>query len=125
MRAAIERSVPHGRSDHGRENDVGAWQNVPECVAARWNELEPGFTRIAHNHPRVAKSARQLFNMSENERSGVISTANTYLARFAEPIMGQDTSACDWRIGDLVSAAKPVSLYLVVRRSGLMRRCDC
>ena len=51
-------------------------------------------------HPTVAKSARQLFNMSENERSGVVSTANTYLARFAEPIMGEVTSACDWHIGE-------------------------
>jgi tRNA-splicing ligase RtcB len=55
MRTAIERAVPHGRSDGGGSNDVGAWRTLPPDVAAAWKPLEPRFQAVAARHKRVGK----------------------------------------------------------------------
>src|SRR3984957_1235280 len=65
-------------------------------------------------HPVVASAARELMNKSENERSGVLSTAMSFLGLYRDPVVAQVTSRCDWRIADLMHAPHPVSLYLVV-----------
>jgi type IV secretion system protein VirD4 len=72
-------------------------------------------------HPVVASVARELLNKSDNERSGVLSTAMSFLALYRDPTVAQVTSRCDWRIDDLVSAERPVSLYLVVPPSDISR----
>lgn len=72
-------------------------------------------------HPVVASSARELLNKSDNERSGVLSTAMSFLGLYRDPVVASVTSRCDWRIADLVSASKPVSLYLVVPPSDINR----
>lgn len=72
-------------------------------------------------HPVVAQSARELLNKSENERSGVLSTALSFLTLYRDPTVARATSACDWRIDDLVSNEHPVSLYLVVPPSDISR----
>lgn len=72
-------------------------------------------------HPVVASAARELLNKSENERSGVLSTAMSFLGLYRDPTVAAVTSACDWRIADLVDAAHPVSLYLVVPPSDISR----
>lgn len=72
-------------------------------------------------HPVVASAARELLNKSENERSGVLSTAMSFLALYRDPTVAAVTSACDWRIADLIEADRPVSLYLVVPPSDISR----
>ncbi|WP_027583752.1 conjugal transfer protein TraG [Bradyrhizobium sp. Ai1a-2] len=72
-------------------------------------------------HPVVAATARELLNKSENERSGVLSTAVSFLGLYRDPIVSRNTEGCDWRIADLVSADKPVTLYLVVPPSDISR----
>lgn len=72
-------------------------------------------------HPVVAATARELLNKSENERSGVLSTAVSFLGLYRDPLVSRNTESCDWRIVDLVSAAKPVTLYLVVPPSDISR----
>ncbi|WP_428393473.1 conjugal transfer protein TraG [Lichenicoccus sp.] len=72
-------------------------------------------------HPVVASSAREVLNKSENERSGVLSTAMSFLGLYRDPTVAAVTSRCDWRIADLVSAEHPVSLYLVVPPSDISR----
>ncbi|PQA89294.1 conjugal transfer protein TraG [Hyphococcus luteus] len=72
-------------------------------------------------HPVVAQAARELLNKSENERSGVLSTAMSFLGLYRDPTIARVTSACDWRIADLMTAEKPVSLYLVVPPSDISR----
>ena len=72
-------------------------------------------------HPVVASAARELLNKSENERSGVLSTAMSFLGLYRDPTVAAVTSACDWRIGDLVDGERPVSLYLVVPPSDISR----
>ena len=72
-------------------------------------------------HPIVASAAREILNKSENERSGVLSTAMSFLGLYRDPTVAAVTSACDWRIADLVDAGRPVSLYLVVPPSDISR----
>ncbi|MCC4232633.1 conjugal transfer protein TraG [Sphingobium soli] len=72
-------------------------------------------------HPVVASAARELLNKSDNERSGVLSTAMSFLGLYRDPVIAQVTRACDWRIRDLVDSAGPVSLYLVVPPSDISR----
>lgn len=72
-------------------------------------------------HPVVAQTARELLNKSENERSGVLSTAMSFLGLYRDPVVADVTSRCDWRIADLVESARPVSLYLVVPPSDISR----
>ncbi|MBN9237235.1 MULTISPECIES: conjugal transfer protein TraG [Phyllobacteriaceae] len=72
-------------------------------------------------HPVVASAAREVLNKSENERSGVLSTAMSFLGLYRDPTVAAATSACDWRIADLMDADRPVSLYLVVPPSDISR----
>ncbi|HLP67702.1 MAG TPA: conjugal transfer protein TraG [Rhizobium sp.] len=72
-------------------------------------------------HPVIASSARELLNKSDNERSGVLSTAMSFLGLYRDPVVARVTARCDWRIADLVGGRKPVSLYLVVPPSDINR----
>ena len=72
-------------------------------------------------HPVIASSARELLNKSDNERSGVLSTAMSFLGLYRDPVVAKVTARCDWRIADLVAADRPVSLYLVVPPSDINR----
>ena len=72
-------------------------------------------------HPVVASAAREVLNKSENERSGVLSTAMSFLGLYRDPTVAAVTSRCDWRIADLVEAGHPVSLYLVIPPSDISR----
>jgi len=79
------------------------------------NHLENG------PHPVVASAAREVLNKADNERSGVLSTAMSFLGLYRDPTVAAVTSRCDWRIADLIAAEHPVSLYLVVPPSDINR----
>jgi type IV secretion system protein VirD4 len=72
-------------------------------------------------HPVVAETARELMNQSENELSGVLSTALRFLSLYRDPVIAEVTSRSDFRIEDMVSGDRPLSLYLVVPPSDLSR----
>jgi type IV secretion system protein VirD4 len=72
-------------------------------------------------HPVVASAARELLNKSDNERSGVLSTAMSFLGLYRDPVIAAVTRRCDWRISDLVDPRTPVTLYLVVPPSDISR----
>ncbi len=72
-------------------------------------------------HPVVASAARELLNKSENERSGVLSTAMSFLGLYRDPVVAKVTARCDWRIADIVEGGRPTTLYLVVPPSDISR----
>ncbi|RUV82369.1 conjugal transfer protein TraG [Mesorhizobium sp. M5C.F.Ca.IN.020.14.1.1] len=72
-------------------------------------------------HPVVASAARELLNKSDNERSGVLSTAMSFLGLYRDPVVATVTSCCDWRIAEIVAAERPTTLYLVVPPSDINR----
>ncbi|MBZ6379388.1 conjugal transfer protein TraG [Pacificimonas flava] len=72
-------------------------------------------------HPVIASAARELLNKSDNERSGVLSTAMSFLGLYRDPVIAEVTRRCDWRIADMVKATVPTTLYLVVPPSDINR----
>ncbi len=72
-------------------------------------------------HPVMASTARELLNKSDNERSGVLSTAMSFLGLYRDPVVAEVTRRCDWRITDLIAEVRPATLYLVVPPSDISR----
>ena len=72
-------------------------------------------------HPVIASAARELLNKSDNERSGVLSTAMSFLGLYRDPVVAELTRRCDWRIADIVGGPQPSTLYLVVPPSDIAR----
>ena len=72
-------------------------------------------------HPGIASAARELLNKSDNERSGVLSTAMSFLGLYRDPVAAEVTRRCDWRIADMVGGKHPTTLYLVVPPSDINR----
>jgi type IV secretion system protein VirD4 len=72
-------------------------------------------------HPVIASAARELLNKSDNERSGVLSTAMSFLGLYRDPVVAEVTRRCDWRIADIVGGTRPTTLYLVVPPSDINR----
>jgi tRNA-splicing ligase RtcB len=54
LRSAIERAVPHGRKPGAR--DPGAWSKAPGSVNTAWAQLEPEFTELCRDYPKLAKT---------------------------------------------------------------------
>ncbi len=72
LRAAIERAVPHGRTNDGRKGDKGAWGNPPERVRAAWAELEPGYRALVAKVPRLDRGPAV-------EHLGTLGTGNHFI----------------------------------------------
>lgn len=72
-------------------------------------------------HPVVASAARELLNKSENERSGVLSTAMSFLGLYRDPVIAEVTRRSEWRIADIVNDKRPITLYFVVPPSDISR----
>lgn len=54
IRSAIERAVPHGRTNHGGPGDRGAWHEVRQHNAEVWiAELKPRYDAIVTKHPKL------------------------------------------------------------------------
>jgi tRNA-splicing ligase RtcB len=74
VRRAIERAVPHGRTDRGGPADRGAWGNPPAPVgrAARTLLDDPRFRQLSEAYPSIAhrRAAHQL---------GTLGTGNHFI----------------------------------------------
>src|ERR1022692_4249906 len=60
-------------------------------------------------------------NKSEEERSGILSTALAFLGLYSDPIVARNTADSDFRMRDLMQAEHPMSLYIVVPDSDRLR----
>ena len=72
-------------------------------------------------HPVVASIGRELFNKSENELSGVVSTSMSFLSLYRDPVVAKNTSSSDFAISDLMNGERAVSLYIVIPPSDVER----
>src|SRR5689334_14036078 len=54
LRTAIEKAVPHGRTNQGKSGDRGAWHRLPDSVQDTWGTLAKGYERIVLRHPGAA-----------------------------------------------------------------------
>jgi tRNA-splicing ligase RtcB len=70
IRSAIEQSVPHGRSDNGGVNDVGAHTaatNAPDSLA-------DGLRRLVNKHPKLDRASRRAWH-----HCGTLGTGNHFI----------------------------------------------
>lgn len=72
IRSAIEKAVPHGRTDNGGRNDRGAWGDPPSTVEIAWMGLEPRYLKILSRHPKLKHHAQQ-------KHLGTLGTGNHFI----------------------------------------------
>jgi tRNA-splicing ligase RtcB len=53
IRRAIEKAVPHGRTDHGGKRDKGAWGEIPRRQVGVWRQLEIGYKAVIEKYPKL------------------------------------------------------------------------
>jgi len=53
IRTAIEKAVPHGRTDNGGKSDRGAWANAPAHHLDVWAKMEPAYKAIIEKYPKL------------------------------------------------------------------------
>jgi tRNA-splicing ligase RtcB (3'-phosphate/5'-hydroxy nucleic acid ligase) len=58
IRSAIEKAVPHGRTDNGGKNDRGAWSDAPSHHLDVWGKMEPDYKAIVEKYPRLDHKQR-------------------------------------------------------------------
>lgn len=69
-------------------------------------------TGRAEVHPEVLHAAKSYLSGELRLRSGIKATAESFFGLFADPIVASKTACSDFRIGDLMCADRPVTLYL-------------
>src|SRR5262249_53537154 len=72
MRHAIERAVPHGRTNQGGKNDRGAWSTLPAPVVIAWKKLSPEYDRLAEKHPVIGSG-------NDVNQLGTLGTGNHFI----------------------------------------------
>ena len=73
IRSAIEKAVPHGRTNHGAKGDRGAWHDIPEASASVWaSSLKPVYDSIREKH-------RSLDRGSDVNHLGTLGTGNHFI----------------------------------------------
>ena len=75
------------------------------------------------SHKYVASMGRAMQNKPENERGSVISTMDSVLALYKDPVVAMNTERSDFRILDIMNAEQPVSLYLITTPDSKERLC--
>lgn len=70
IRSAIEAAVPHGRSDNGGINDVGAHQEVTDAPES----LAEGLRRLTEKYPKLSRAAGRAWN-----HCGTLGTGNHFI----------------------------------------------
>lgn len=95
--------------------------NTQHDPAGKFNWEDPITGQPTKIHPVVAESARSFLNKSENERSGVQSTAMSFLSLYRDPVVAMNTAVSEFRVDDMMNHDTPVTLYLVVPPNDMAR----
>lgn len=72
LRGAIEKAVPHGRTDRGGKADRGAWGHPPARAERAWKELRGDYDVIIRRHPRLDRGRT-------HEHLGTLGTGNHFI----------------------------------------------
>lgn len=72
IREAIEKAVPHGRTDNGGKNDRGAWANAPVSTVDAWGTLHGRCERIVQKYPKLNHAQRM-------NHLGTLGTGNHFI----------------------------------------------
>jgi tRNA-splicing ligase RtcB len=79
IRSAIEKAVPHGRTDNGGAGDRGAWHDVPDSVADAMADFDTGdlaarLKVVTDKHPKLGKPA-----LRAPRHLGTLGTGNHFI----------------------------------------------
>jgi tRNA-splicing ligase RtcB (3'-phosphate/5'-hydroxy nucleic acid ligase) len=74
LRHAIEKAVPHGRTNNGGKGDKGAWQDIPRTQQSAWDKLLPSYEQVLARHPRLDKGHVNTIN-----HLGTLGTGNHFI----------------------------------------------
>jgi type IV secretion system protein VirD4 len=94
---------------------------VADTLALMMQTNHLGSDTAPRVHPVIASLCREALDKVPNERSGVISTALSFLSLYRDPVVAAATSVSDFAIADLVEGERPLSLFLAVPPSDLSR----
>jgi tRNA-splicing ligase RtcB len=72
LRGAIEKAVPHGRTDRGGRADRGSWGRPPPRAESAWKELHADYARILARHPSLDRGRTY-------EHLGTLGTGNHFI----------------------------------------------
>lgn len=74
-------------------------------------------------HRLVSSMGQAMLNKPDNERGSVISTMDSVLGIYKDPVTARNTAESDFKILDIMNADKPVSLYLITTPDNKDRLC--
>jgi tRNA-splicing ligase RtcB len=72
LRDAIEKAVPHGRTNNGRVGDRGAWNDIPARNLSVWGEMKPRYDAILAKHPKLDRG-------NHSNHLGTLGTGNHFI----------------------------------------------
>ncbi|HCK84681.1 MAG TPA: conjugal transfer protein TraG [Hyphomonadaceae bacterium] len=90
------------------------------AMKATLHRLNPR-TQMPEVHPEVLHAAESFLAGEERLKAGVKATAESFFGLFADEIIARNTKTSDFRIGDLMCAERPVTLYLQPPPSDALR----
>lgn len=108
---------PRWDSDKQMYNHMIAAEHDPEGKMG-WRDTAGELTKT---HPMIANAAKTMLNKEDKDRSGVLSTAKSLLSLYLDPIVAKNTRCSDFKVRDLMTHHKPVSLYYVVGPADMVR----
>ena len=85
--------------------------------------IEYGHYKDGSAHRLVASMGKAMLAKPENERGSVISTMDSVLGVYKDPVVARNTEQSDFHIIDIMNAKKPVSLYLITTPDNKDRLC--
>ncbi|MBL4940724.1 MAG: type IV secretory system conjugative DNA transfer family protein [Colwellia sp.] len=106
-------SVGHEEDTEGENSDAGF-----DRLLADMAKFDHGRKTV---NAEIQRSAGRMQKRASSERSGVHSSATVQLALYSDPIVAANTSACDFRIADLMNGDQPTSLYIIIPPSEIQR----
>lgn len=99
--------------------------DVVSCgnIRGMLQQWDAGFKKKdkTYSHPLIKQMAAFLTSIEDRELSSVFSTGKACLTLYLDPTVNKNIKKSSFRIKDLVNHDKPVSLYIVVPPSDLMR----
>ena len=106
--------------EHGLELFWGA-PDVSECedlkkindTIVKNDKLFPLYQLLVH--PKVAEEAQKILGNAEQTGASIISSAQTPLNLYQDPLIKKNTCVSDFSFRDLLNPAQAVSLYLVIQ----------
>jgi tRNA-splicing ligase RtcB len=118
IRSAIEKAVPHGRTNHGGEGDRGAWHNVPDAVAGVMTDFDAGdlaarLKVITDKHPKLGKPAQRA-----PKHLGTLGTGN----HFIELCLDEESAVWVMLHSGSRGIGNAIGQYFIERAKADMRR---